>query len=232
MPVPSTIDDLSTTAGSNSPSGSETPSEGDNYIRTLSAFIAALRDKLDGTSATGTITDPIFDGTATGTLIGATFDGATLTNTTTAGYISTPTVSAVSAYKSGSSSVAAGTNTVVFDTEATDRASNYANGTGIFTAPKTGLYAVQAMLTLANGTLSSLTFTGAYFSINNGSSGANYLPMSSLVDIVGAGGGSFFAAGGAMIPLSSGDTVRVKTEHSGANLTHQVSSRLSINWVG
>jgi hypothetical protein len=46
MPVPSSIDDLSTTPGSNSPSGSETPTEGDNYLRTLSAFIAQLRDRL------------------------------------------------------------------------------------------------------------------------------------------------------------------------------------------
>lgn len=50
MPVPSTIDDLSTTAGSNSPAGTETPTEGDNYIRTLSAFIAQLRDMVNGTS--------------------------------------------------------------------------------------------------------------------------------------------------------------------------------------
>ena len=50
MPVPSSIDDLSTTAGSNSPAGSETPTEGDNYIRTHAAFIATLRDRLNGTS--------------------------------------------------------------------------------------------------------------------------------------------------------------------------------------
>jgi hypothetical protein len=50
MPVPSTINDLSTTAASNSPSGSETPTEGDNYLRTLSAFIASLRDLTNGTT--------------------------------------------------------------------------------------------------------------------------------------------------------------------------------------
>lgn len=66
MPVPTSIDDLSTTAGSNSPSGSETPTEGDNYIRTLSSYIALLRDKLDGTSNTGTITNAAFSGTQTG----------------------------------------------------------------------------------------------------------------------------------------------------------------------
>lgn len=40
MPIPSTIADLSTTAASNSPQGSDSPTEGDNYIRALSAIIA------------------------------------------------------------------------------------------------------------------------------------------------------------------------------------------------
>lgn len=66
MPVPSTIDDLSTTASSNSPAGSEGPQEGDNYIRALSSFIALLRDKLNGTSNTGTIKNGTFSGTMAG----------------------------------------------------------------------------------------------------------------------------------------------------------------------
>lgn len=44
MPVPASITDLSTTAGSNSPPGSESPATLDDYIRTLSSFIAQLRD--------------------------------------------------------------------------------------------------------------------------------------------------------------------------------------------
>lgn len=44
MPVPASINDLSTTAGSNSPPGSESPATLDDYIRALSAFIAQLRD--------------------------------------------------------------------------------------------------------------------------------------------------------------------------------------------
>jgi hypothetical protein len=40
MPIPTSISDLSTTAASNSPQGSESPTEGDNYIRALSAIIA------------------------------------------------------------------------------------------------------------------------------------------------------------------------------------------------
>lgn len=44
MPVPSAISDLSQTAGSNSPAGSESPALLDDYTRTVFAFIAKLRD--------------------------------------------------------------------------------------------------------------------------------------------------------------------------------------------
>jgi hypothetical protein len=66
MPVPASINDLSTTAGSNSPAGSETPAEGDNYIRSHGSFIALLRDKLNGTSDTGTVKNATFSGTMAG----------------------------------------------------------------------------------------------------------------------------------------------------------------------
>jgi len=44
MPVPSSISSLSQTPGSNSPSGSESPATFDDYMRTIFAFIAQLRD--------------------------------------------------------------------------------------------------------------------------------------------------------------------------------------------
>jgi hypothetical protein len=44
MPVPASIDDLSPTPGSNSPAGSESPGLIDDYLRTISAFVAQLRD--------------------------------------------------------------------------------------------------------------------------------------------------------------------------------------------
>jgi len=81
MPVPNSIDDLSTTASSNSPSGNDSPGDGDNFIRALSSFVATLRDKLNGTSATGTVKQPAFDGTASGTLIGASFDDPSFSGT-------------------------------------------------------------------------------------------------------------------------------------------------------
>lgn len=44
MPVPSSISQLSQTAGSNSPAGSESPNTADDYLRTYAAYIAMHRD--------------------------------------------------------------------------------------------------------------------------------------------------------------------------------------------
>lgn len=61
MPVPAAISDLSQTAASNSPAGSESPSLLDDYQRTLSAFIAMHRDGAgftqEATVASGATTD-------------------------------------------------------------------------------------------------------------------------------------------------------------------------------
>lgn len=42
MPVPTSFTDLSTTPSSNSPAGSETPAEGDNYLRTIFAMLSSI----------------------------------------------------------------------------------------------------------------------------------------------------------------------------------------------
>jgi hypothetical protein len=96
MPLPSTIADLSTTAASNYPAGSDAPSVMDDVMRAHASFIATLRDTVitrDGVetltnktltapvistiSNTGTLTLP----TSTDTIVGrATTD--TLTNKT------------------------------------------------------------------------------------------------------------------------------------------------------
>lgn len=44
MPVPTLISELSQTASSNSPAGSESPTTADDYFRTYASFIAQLRD--------------------------------------------------------------------------------------------------------------------------------------------------------------------------------------------
>lgn len=66
MPIPNVIGDLSTTASSNGPAGTETPTDGDGYLRAHAGFIAELRDKLNGTSDTGTIKNATFSGTMAG----------------------------------------------------------------------------------------------------------------------------------------------------------------------
>lgn len=42
MTVPTSFSDLSTTVASNSPSGSETPADGDNHLRTIYALLASI----------------------------------------------------------------------------------------------------------------------------------------------------------------------------------------------
>lgn len=76
MPVPTLITDLSTTAASNSPAGTESPTDGDNYLRALSAFVAQLRDITNGTSAA---TATIQNLSVTGTLSAAAFTPTSIT---------------------------------------------------------------------------------------------------------------------------------------------------------
>lgn len=62
MPVPNTINDLSTTAASNSPSGAENPfPDLDNHLRSLAAFIAQLRDGKLSTSSVSAFIQTLFD---------------------------------------------------------------------------------------------------------------------------------------------------------------------------
>lgn len=80
MPIPASINDLSTTAGSNSPAGSESPSLIDDYLRTYASHIALLRDtKL--AIAGGTLTGAVNDATPQTIASGTTTDiGAATSN--------------------------------------------------------------------------------------------------------------------------------------------------------
>lgn len=57
MTVPTVIGDLSTTAASNGPAGSESPATLDDYLRALSAFIAQIRDAYVSLTGTQTLTN-------------------------------------------------------------------------------------------------------------------------------------------------------------------------------
>jgi hypothetical protein len=53
MPIPSTIADLSPVAASNSPAGSDPPTEGDNFLRALSAIIRVEHDNFATAASAG-----------------------------------------------------------------------------------------------------------------------------------------------------------------------------------
>ena len=220
MPVPTTIADLSTTAGSNYPLGTDTPTTGDDTFRALSSFIALLRDKLDGTAV------------ATGVELAS----PELTGTTVASYISTPSVCAVSAYRSTTQTLTAGTNTVIFDTETADRDTDYDNTTGIFTAPVTGLYQIDCVLRLQNNSVTNIPLSSIYISRNNATAdGADTVRLSSAIadgSTVTASSNAFVASAGAALLLTAADTIRIKETHTSASLSLLVGSRLSIHFVG
>lgn len=92
MPVPTSISELSTTPGSNSPSGSDSPSVLDDHQRTAYAFIKTLSDEkaaiADAVLLTGAQTVAgvkTFSSTIVGSVNG---NAATATTATTAGNVS------------------------------------------------------------------------------------------------------------------------------------------------
>lgn len=58
MPVPSGIENVSTTPSSNNPPGTESPTAGDDYLRTYAAFIKQLVSKGSDIASASTITPP------------------------------------------------------------------------------------------------------------------------------------------------------------------------------
>jgi hypothetical protein len=64
MPVPSTIDDLSTSAASNSPAGSDQRSQADNYLRAHASFIAQLNLRAPLSLRESTVGDGVADDTS------------------------------------------------------------------------------------------------------------------------------------------------------------------------
>ena len=57
MPLPTSINDLSTTASSNYPAGTDAPSVLDDTVRAHASFIATLRDTKVGTTDAATLTN-------------------------------------------------------------------------------------------------------------------------------------------------------------------------------
>lgn len=80
MPIPASINDLSQTAGSNSPAGSESPSLIDDYLRTHASYIALLRDTK---VAVNEAAPPIIASAATTNIGAATTNVVFISGTTT-----------------------------------------------------------------------------------------------------------------------------------------------------
>lgn len=75
MPVPSSMSDLSTTAASNSPAGSDSPTSGDDYLRSIQAIIRTTNAKgadiaSAATTDIGAATGEFVDVTGTTTITG------------------------------------------------------------------------------------------------------------------------------------------------------------------
>ncbi len=134
MPLPTSINDLSTTADSNYPAGSDAPSVLDDTIRQHASFIATLRDTVitrDGTE--------------------------TLTNKT----LTAPVIATIS--NSGTVTLPTGTETLV-GRATTDTLSNKTLSSPVISGSVTeGVYAVTGTtpaLSPANGTIQTWTLTG------------------------------------------------------------------------
>lgn len=102
--------------------------------------------------------------------------------------------------------------TAIFQTVIVDPASNYASGTGIFTAPSTGYYQLSAMITLVPGG-TNCVLSNLYFSVNNGVGvSVNALPigLGTFGQLYSSTGNNVAFAGACMVFLTLGDTVRIK----------------------
>jgi len=100
MPVPSSIADLSTSAGSNSPAGTEAPSTLDNYQRAHASFIAQLRAVIGGATDANIPTSWPTESDLAGAVISQSGNSGTTAGTSTA-YTLTPST-ALAAYTANS----------------------------------------------------------------------------------------------------------------------------------
>lgn len=172
MPVPSSINDLSSTPGSNSPPGSESPSLIDDYLRAHAAFLAALRD--GKVSLTGAYADPSWITSLSGAKLSA---GSVAAAALAAGAVTTAKFDATAKapYAGAADSAATAANASAIADGAVSSAAKL--GSGVVTAAKLDgaqsgaapIYAARAWVNFngtgtvairASGNVSSITDNG------------------------------------------------------------------------
>lgn len=166
-----------------------------------------------------------------------TVQNLSVATTTSTGYIDKPNAAAVSAYRTTAQTINnTSVVTCIFDTEAADRSASYDTATGIFTAPRTGLYRATAGLVLQNVTITNGIYSAAYISKNNLSSTGNIAPIAAAVprgSTINASGNEFDLSGSSIFALASGDTLRViVATGAGGNLSLRATSNFCVDYLG
>jgi hypothetical protein len=123
---------------------------------------------------------------------------------------------------SSTQNLSAGATTLDFNNEVKDKRANFASG--VFTAPVSGMYEIQAVLTV---TADSGLAANSYVAIvHNNTTDYGYIPIVPLSGTLGVGSGAI------TITLAATDTIRLKSTITGTNpVLAQTQSRICIKQV-